>query len=322
VKRLFANKASAIGIISGAIYGIGARLVAEGTAESGIFVVMSAAFLFLVPIGLGVLTVNAVPNPSWAYRIFAPWIPALLVVLAAIAFGWEGSICVVMAIPALLVFASVGGILGATTAAQHRGVRPLAIALPFLVAPVEARVHIAPAIVETVTDLTIAASPDVIWPLVTSVDSIRESEQRPAFFIRLGFPRPVSATISGAGVGAVREARFERGLAFVETVTLWEERQRLGFTIRPNTESIPATTLDSHVTIGGPFFDVLTGLYELHPIGRDSTRLRLVSRYRLSTRFNLYAGWWASRVMRSIQENILDVHKTRAEARMRARRAT
>jgi len=34
---------------------------------------------------------------------------------------------------------------------------------------------------------------------------------------------------------------------------------------------------------------------------------------RVSTHFNLYAGWWAGRIMASIQNNILRVHKARAE---------
>jgi hypothetical protein len=35
---------------------------------------------------------------------------------------------------------------------------------------------------------------------------------------------------------------------------------------------------------------------------------------RVSTRFNLYAGWWADRVMASVQRNILVVLKQRAES--------
>jgi len=57
---------------------------------------------------------------------------------------------------------------------------------------------------------------------------------------------------------------------------------------------------------------------ELHPIdGRRGTWLVLRSRHRTSTHFNGYADWWASRIMRSIQENILQVHKRRAERRLR-----
>jgi uncharacterized protein YndB with AHSA1/START domain len=314
LSRLVGGKASRLGIILGLVYGLAARLATGFSLFGDAFAVMSIAFLVVVPIVLGHLTVSTVERPSWAYRIFAPWVPTLLVVVFAIVLGWEGAICIVMALPLILFFASLGGISGAASAASRPGVRPALLVLPLLVGPLERSLGTPTRFTETVTEVRIARPPAAVWPLVASVDSIRPEERRPALFVTLGFPRPVSATISGAGVGAVRRARFERGLVFTETVTDWEPARRLRFTIRPNTDAIPPTTLDQHVTIGGPFFDVLTGTYELYPTdGGRGTRLVLRSEHRLSTRLNPYAAWWVDRVMSSIQENILAVHKARAE---------
>jgi hypothetical protein len=314
LRSLLTSRASIIGIVTGTVYGIVARLAVEAHVFAGTLAVMSLAFLFLVPFVLGALTVMPVESPSVLYQIFAPWVPTTLVVITAGVVGWEGAICIIMSLPMLLVYASIGGLIGGASAARRRGIRPVLAALPFLAAPLEKGVQAPARLVETVTQIHIAASPAVVWPLIASVDSIRPEEQRSALFIALGFPRPISATISGSGVGAVRSARFERGLVFTETVTDWKPERRLSFTIDPNTESIPPTTLDPHVTIGGPFFDVLTGTYELEALDRGrSTRLTLRSQHRVSTRFNYYAGWWANRIMASIQRNILEVHKSRAE---------
>jgi hypothetical protein len=313
VTALLKSSASMTGVVAGVAYGLTARFVAR-PSMGGAFAVMTLAFLFLVPFVLGALTVASVRQPSILYRVLAPWIPMTLVVLVSALIGWEGAICIIMAMPVLLVFASVGGLIGGMTSLHRWGVRSALMAAPFLVAPLENRFSAPVRLVETVTEIDIAAPVAAVWPLVTSVDSIRPAEQRPALFTRLGFPRPVSATITGSGVGAIRQARFERGLVFTETVTHWNPERRLSFTIDPNTESIPPTTLDPHVTIGGPFFDVLTGTYELE--SRDdgrSTRLLLRSRHRVSTRFNIYSVWWAERIMASIQWNILRVHKERAE---------
>ena len=73
-------------------------------------------------------------------------------------------------------------------------------------------------------------------------------------------------------------------------------------------------TLDPHVTIGGPFFDVLTGTYTIEPLPGGKVRLHLASRHRISTRFNVYSGLWADAIMRSIQDNILEVIRRRCEA--------
>jgi hypothetical protein len=86
----------------------------------------------------------------------------------------------------------------------------------------------------------------------------------------------------------------------------------------PNTATIPPTTFDEHVTVGGRFFDVLRGTYELEPAGPGRTRLVLYSQQRLSTRVNPYAGLWTSFIMSEIQRRILEVIRHRCEAEARS----
>ena len=314
MNSLLYSKAVTVGVLAGVLYGIVARSAVGFNAFGGAFAAMTYAYLFLVPVVLGALTVFPIAAPSLAFRTFAPWVPTLLVVAVSVLIGWEGSICIVMALPILLLGATIGGYIGSIRALRRWSARSIVVAMPFLVAPLEQRVEARTQWIETVSEITIVAPVAAVWPLVVSVDSIRPDEQRPALYTSIGFPRPISATISGSGVGAIRAARFERGLVFTETVTRWEPERLLSFSIDPNTESIPPTTLDPHVTIGGPFFDVLTGTYELHPTdGGRATRLVLRSQHRVSTRFNFYAVLWVDRVMASIQQNILRVHKARAE---------
>jgi hypothetical protein len=78
-------------------------------------------------------------------------------------------------------------------------------------------------------------------------------------------------------------------------------------------ESVPPTTLDKHVVVGGRYFDVLRGTYWIEPLSDNTVVLHLSSTYRLSTRFNFYAGLWASFLMRDIQNTILAVIKQRCE---------
>jgi hypothetical protein len=147
------------------------------------------------------------------------------------------------------------------------------------------------------------------------VPLIRPEEQHPALFTRLGFPRPLSATISRPGVGAIRHARFEGGVLFLETVTDWVPERLLRFTIAAQTDSIPPSTLDRHVTIGGPYFDVLSGRYNIQRDSSGGVTLHLTSELRVSTHFNFYAAIWADAIMQSIQLNILEVIRARAERR-------
>ena len=304
-------------MIVGALYGLLARAVASDMVNDtigGLFAVMSLGFLFLVPLVIGAVTVGAAALPSVWYRIFAPWMPILLLLIVAGVIGWEGSICIFMGLPVMLVMASIGGLIAVRDAAHNARARPMLLIAPFLFWPLERQMPLPDRLRQTVTEIVIDAPPETVWPLVASVDSIRPEERRPSLFTMLGFPPPVSATLSHHGIGGVRIARFERGLAFTETVTEWVHGERLGFTIDATTDGVSAPPLDQHVMIGGPYFDVMTGGYELHPVnGGRATRLVLRSEHRTSTRFNFYAGWWADRVMASIQNNIMAVHKARAE---------
>jgi hypothetical protein len=111
----------------------------------------------------------------------------------------------------------------------------------------------------------------------------------------------------------VRHATFEGGVLFVETITIWREARELVFKIKANTDSIPPSTLDEHVTVGGPYFDVLEGHYEIERVGPNESRLHLSSQHRLSTRFNGYSGAWTDFIMRDIQGYILGIIKQRCE---------
>lgn len=211
----------------------------------------------------------------------------------------------------MLVLASIGGLTAPTRVGRSPAGIPIALLLPWAAMGLEHGAVRPIRHVVTSTQIEIDAPAAVVWPLVVSVDSIRPQERRSALYTTIGFPRPIAATLDRPGVGGVRTASFDRGVVFREVVIAWEPERRLRFTI--DARDVPRSALDPHVTIGGPFFDVLTGTYELRPLSPTRTLLVLRSEHRVSTRFNPYASWWADRVMASIQRNILVVLKGRAE---------
>ena len=193
-----------------------------------------------------------------------------------------------------------------------------AMALPLLTAPWEKHTFYRLELREVENTIDIQASPEVIWRNTERVPAIRSDDLAATWSHRIGFPDPIEATLSHEGVGGVRNATFERGLSFLETVDLWEPEHRLGFTIAA--QPVPPTTLDEHVRIGGPYFDVLRGEYRLEPLGQGGTRLHHSSRHRISTDFNWYAHLWTDGVMSDLQQRILQVIQKRCE--MQAGRQT
>jgi hypothetical protein len=100
---------------------------------------------------------------------------------------------------------------------------------------------------------------------------------------------------------------------FIERITEWEENRRLSFAIHADTKNIPPNTFDEHVTIGGRYFDVLSGTYAIEVLGPGQVRLLLSSDQRLSTGFNIYSHLWTEALMADLQNYILRIIKHRCE---------
>ncbi|MEZ4990257.1 MAG: hypothetical protein R2824_07590 [Saprospiraceae bacterium] len=307
----------AIGIPT--LYALALRLLFGIETWDELFSVMTRTFLIGLPFVMGALTVYFSPREkveSMLYRLFVPWIPVFLFFLITLALAMEGWACWLMILPVFLIMSSLGGLLGAYLKLNdpNRHLKlSLLVLLPFVLSPIEQYIGSVPATYEADTYIDIDAPAEVIWDHVTRVSEIPESEDAGSLNRFLGFPRPVKAELNFEGVGAYREAVFTKGLVFHETVTEYEDNRKMVFNIEAYPHEIPSTTLDEHVVIGGDYFDVLTGTYELEKIGSEKYRLHLSSRFEMNTTFNFYAGWWGKWIMEDIQRNILQVEKRRAE---------
>jgi hypothetical protein len=283
--------------------------------------IMTFSFLAIVPFAMGYLSVRrylcTIPSQEihWRRWLILPCASVLVTMLISALVGWEGAICLIFAGPIMLVFALLGGIaarLAWRSLNAHSPGTLSAFALPILLILLETHFP-NPYEFRTVnTEILIHARAPVVWSNIKSVRAIAPAELPGSWVGRIGFPRPVAATLSHDGIGGLRQASFTGGLVFTETVNLWHPEQDLRFSIHANTDSIPPSTLDEHVTIGGAFFDVLDGEYQLES-RPDGVLLHLSSHERLSTHLNPYAALWTDAVMRSIQNEILHVIQKRCE---------
>lgn len=309
------------GVLLGLLYGLVVRS-SMWLFKSTVIGVMSLAFLVLLPLAMGFVAVFIAERESprgFLMWLVLPWLPVLLGTAASLIFLWEGLICVVMFIPVGLVWSSIGGVIAGavvqmlrTRAARNMSAACI-IMLPLLVGPWERQVFTSNDVRNVETTIDIKAPPDVIWRNIERVPAIRVEELRPSWSRRIGFPAPVEATLSHEGIGGVRHATFAGGVLFIETVDTWEPEHRLAFSIAAQGDQIPTTTLDEHVRVGGPYFDVLRGQYLLEPRGNGVTRLHLSSQHRVSTDFNWYARLWTDAVMADLQDTILQVIQKRCE---------
>lgn len=330
---------SLIAVCLATFYGLSMRLL-FGFAD-GLIQVMSIAFIFLMPLGIGALTVRFSDRAriqSRLYSFFMPWLSSLALLVITIAVAIEGAICWVMAYPVFAIVAGIGGLimrghllrqtqsleagtdeksLDGGKDFRNNGNLQVSVLLlfPLLAALLESTIEFRPQEFEAYNTIDIQAADTVVWSNVTRVRDITEAEDRSGINRLLGMPRPIRAELDTLAVGGQRAAIFERGLVFHETVFEYEPLRRMAFTIKADPDEIPPTAMDEHVVVGGEYFDVLEGRYVLEPLGEGRCRLHLSSRFVVSTSFNFYSGLWARWIMSDIQENILQVIRRRSEGR-------
>jgi hypothetical protein len=259
--------------------------------------VMTWTFFILVPVAIGALTIyysSIEKVKSISYRIFAPWLPILIVITLTILIGLEGWACWIMISPLFFIFGSIGGLIAGhfkikKTEKNERLNLSILVLLPFIIGPIENSIPINPEVFKTYTFIIINSNDQKIWNNVTSVREIKEKEDSSTLTKWLGFPKPIKAELNKQEIGGYRKAIFEKGLVFNETVTEYKHLKLMKFKIKANTYDIPSTTLDEHILIGGEYFDMLDGTYDLKKISTNKYKLILYSNFSMKTTFNSYA---------------------------------
>lgn len=301
------------------VYGVFTRLLFGLQALDDILGVLTIGFIFFVPLALGAATMAVLPAPyktEWVLGFFLPWLTCLVVVGVIGLFGFELMVCIILALPIFLPLSSLGGLafVFLTREFQKDKTRlqvTLFLLLPYVVTLVEHQFPTPDSIRTVDNQIVINAPAEVVWAQITSVPKIQPEEHHLAAFWLLGLPKPIQAMLPVGGVGTVRHSAYENDLNFSEVVTTWQPNQGYRFTIDLDPANPPPWPWTQ---IGGPYFDLLDGVYHLEPVADGRVVLHLSSRHRLSTKFNAYGGFWTDFLLGDIQHYILEVIKRRAEA--------
>ena len=318
------------GLLYGIAYGLVSRAIFAledfrgeeyGNALFPTYGLMTMSFMFIVPFVIGLITAYHHDNITSSRKIAIITMPIFAIlglVGISVLSGKEGIICALMALPVFLFMALLGGFIGVRIFKRNRKndkvYVSLFVILPFLIAPLENQLGLTDKIFTEHTKIEINATDKIVWDNITRVKEISEDENNNSLFQFMGFPRPIEAELDTVAIGGIRKAIFARGLFFTETVTQMQPNKVLAFDIVADPKSIPPKALDEHVMVGGKYFDVLEGKYEIEKVNDKIIILHLTSQFRLSTRFNFYSGLWSKLIMKDIQENILEIIKRRSEA--------
>lgn len=306
------------GLLMGVFYGLTLRLL-FAMSPDGLLQIISTAFMLLVPFAVGAVAVLVDAQgeeTTFGHQMFVSSWAMFWFLISMFLLFLEGLICIVLVTPVFMVAALIGGaIAGAVNNFRaSRANLPVFALLPLIFGVVEAQQPPQVSDHQVVTSIEINATPEVVFDRLATVQTIEPHELGFSFMHWVGLPRPLEATMNGSGVGAIRTAHWEKGVQFQEEITQWQRPSKMHYQFHIPPGSIPREALDEHVEVGGKYFTVVKGGYDVYPTSRGTTQLVLSTTYRNQSYLQTYGNLWATWVFNDFHYSILTLMKRRAEA--------
>jgi uncharacterized membrane protein YhaH (DUF805 family) len=309
----------------GAVIGLGAFGVSVGLLRE-----YGAALMLGAPsisgFATGAFYARLQPGGRFRGAALATLISSALTFGVSIVFALDGVVCLLMALPLIIVpafFCAFIGFEGARVLPARTNVATIAAGI--LLFPLILGVEhlnplppLTPPPVETAVEID--APPARVW---THVAELEEMDPPKELFFQVGVAYPRRATLEREGVGAVRRCEFNTGTA-LETVETWAPSKELTFRIDTQPDPMREATLwdgprqphlDGYVrSVRGQF------TLESIPGPLPGGRTRVVGRSWYAVRMTPEWYWriWSDAVIHAIHGRVLAHVKARAEADARA----
>ena len=235
--------------------------------------------------------------------------------LGLLTFAFEGIICIAMAAPIGLFFTWVGYLIGyQIIKSKTTGAAPTAMILLLLSVPAVMGFEYATTdkeeIRSVVTTIEINASPETVWKNVVVFPTLDEPTE---FIFKTGIAYPISATIDGNGVGAIRHCNFSTG-SFVEPITVWDEPRLLKFSVVDQPEPMKELSpYDIHPNHLHGFWVSKQGQFKLTQLPNGHTLLEGTTWYVNKIKPNFYWTIWSDNIVHEIHQRVLQHIKRQSE---------
>ncbi len=236
--------------------------------------------------------------------------------------GYEGLICLAMALPLATPLAAAGGLMAHAVCARRERPSVTFMGAWVLILPlamvVEYSAHRQPPVLQVKTAIEINAAPDVVWKNVISFPPLPPPTEG---LFRAGIAYPTSGQIYGRGVGAVRHCRFSTG-EFIEPITVWDENRLLAFDVTSQPQSMrelsPWPITPPHLERN--YMQSRHGQFRLIALPGGRTRLEGTTWYQNYFWPQPYWQVWSDYIVHRIHRRVLEHVKRQAEARTVANR--
>lgn len=287
-------------LMLGLIAGIGTAL---GAFHYGWALFMLTPFA----IGCGAAWLPRGPQPPVGACVRAAVQVNTLGLVLFLLLGIEGLLCVIMAMPLVVVMAVAGGLLGWLIRRGRE--RPqvithvmLLVAVPLLLAWERPQADPAQPFAVT-TSVIVRASPEAVWRETIDFAPITTP---PNGILRFGIAYPTHALLRCEGTQLIRECHFTTG-PFIEPITAIDAPHRLAFdvTVQP-----PSMRELSPWPIHPPHLDGMIrtrrGEFLITAVGDGTTRLTGTTWYTIEAAPAVYWQLWTEAIIHRIHHRVLD----------------
>jgi hypothetical protein len=306
-------------VLTGVAYGITVRIAFEWKTLHPILQIVSTAFLVVCPFSVGAIAVLRSAGQeeiSLSKQVNVASFAMLLFIVAMFLTLLEGLICLVLVGPVFFVAAILGGIVAGSLhnyKMASKATVPAFALLPLLLAPLENLQPIESNAQSVTNTIHVAAPPEQVFEKLGSVREIKSSELGFSFVHLIGLPKPLSAEMNCEHAGCARTSRWEKNVWFQEVITEWQAPQSMHYRFVIPKGGIPREALDRHVEVGGEYFDLIDGGYDLQRATDGGTMLSLTTRFVNKSQLKLYGNLWGRMVLKDFHGSILNLIKKRAE---------
>jgi hypothetical protein len=255
-------------------------------------------------------------EPAMSRCALAAFLGVLTAGLGFFALGLEGLICLLMAVPLAGPAAVTGAMVAFHLQTAQRRVIPTALGMMLCAMPLMLTVEPAliggPAPSTLRTAIEIDAPPAAVWAHL--IEFVPITAPLDTWLFRAGVAYPISARLSGKGVGALRVCEFSTG-RFVETIREWDERRELMFTVDEAPPVLREWTPYQHLApphLHG-YFDPESADFKLVALAGGRTRLEGTSVYRNRMWPLTYWSFWSDAIVRRVHRRVFEHVKQLAE---------
>lgn len=305
--------------------------------SKSIIVLLTIAIVFAI----GYTSIYFFGNYGWTVFVFAPFVigflpsyfaskklelskrdcyslsftTLLVSTIALLVLALEGMICIIMALPILMLLVWFGAYIGFSMNHKkpmlNNATTIVILALYSLGFLSFDYINEPNSLIAIKTNIVVKAPIEKVWQNVVTFDTIAEPNE---FIFKTGIAYPKNATIKGTGVGAIRYCNFTTG-SFVEPITTWNEPNLLQFSVE--SQPVPMNELNPFWNVHPPhldgYFRSNKGEFRLKKIANNETLLQGTTWYEVDIYPEFYWKLWSDLIIHKIHKRVLNHIKKESE---------